>query len=223
MADLMGAINRIFGKKDEDETWWGNVWENIVNELTPETNASQMKWPVPTEPDFVANGKVLGVRPKPQPTMSPTPTPTAMPTPTRMPTPTPMPSVEDFPPGYFDATLYGGPPIPQPNNNLAAMIWELFPEEASKAATTIFTESGYRPDAVNTNTNGSTDIGLGQINSNTFADFLRRKPGLIMDKGIQNYEDMYDPRKNLDMMRIIRDEQGWNAWFGPKNRGYNLR
>jgi hypothetical protein len=63
------------------------------------------------------------------------------------------------------------------------------------------------------NKNGSIDRGLYRINSNTFADFMRRKGNLLRKNGINSYEDMYDPVLNIKMAKIIYDEQGWKAWF----------
>ncbi|MBK9272861.1 MAG: transglycosylase SLT domain-containing protein [Saprospiraceae bacterium] len=70
------------------------------------------------------------------------------------------------------------------------------------------------PRAVNINTNGSEDRGLFQINSDTFADFQRRKGNQMRKAGITSYDDMFDPVKNAKMAAIIKDEQGWKAWYG---------
>lgn len=76
-------------------------------------------------------------------------------------------------------------------------------------------ENGARnPRAENRNNDGSIDRGLFQINSNTFADFQRRKGDLMAQAGIRSYEDMFDPAKNAKMAKIIKDEQGWAAWYG---------
>lgn len=70
------------------------------------------------------------------------------------------------------------------------------------------------PRAENINKDGSVDRGLFQINSNTFADFMRRKPKKLYEAGIRSFEDMYDPEKNIKMAKIIWEEQGYNAWYG---------
>lgn len=50
-------------------------------------------------------------------------------------------------------------------------------------------ESGGRPDAVNHNTNGSLDIGLGQFNTNSWVPFLQKNYGIsphsLMDSPCQ--------------------------------------
>ena len=73
---------------------------------------------------------------------------------------------------------------------------------------------GRDPNSINKNKDGSLDIGLFQINSNTFSDFMRRKGDVISAMGINTFEDLFDPVKNIQMAKIIWDEQGWNAWYG---------
>ena len=63
------------------------------------------------------------------------------------------------------------------------------------------------------NNDGSIDRGLYRINSNTFADFHRRKKSLLQKNGITSYRDMYEPTLNIKMAKIIYDEQGWGAWY----------
>lgn len=58
------------------------------------------------------------------------------------------------------------------------------------------------------------DIGIMQINSNTFNDFMRRKRAQLEKQGITSITDMLDPKKNIQMGRIVWNEQGWNAWYG---------
>ncbi len=79
---------------------------------------------------------------------------------------------------------------------------------------------GRNPMAENYNSDGSTDRGIMQINSNTFADFMRRKGNILKGLGINSYDDMYDPVKNIIMGKLIFDEQGWSAWYGAPG---NLR
>lgn len=95
----------------------------------------------------------------------------------------------------------------------------IFGEETANAMMTLEGENTpLDPDATNKNNDGSIDLGLFQINSNTFVDFMRRKPELLGANGIVSYEDMRDVTKNIAMARIIFNEQGWNAWYGsPKN------
>lgn len=64
------------------------------------------------------------------------------------------------------------------------------------------------------NTDGSIDRGLFQINSNTFADFMRRHGNEMQAVGINSFDDMFDPRKNALMAKLIEEEQGYGAWYG---------
>lgn len=94
----------------------------------------------------------------------------------------------------------------------------MFGDEAENALRTLGGEnSTYNPMAVNNNRNGSTDVGLFQINSDTFNDFMRRVPKLLLASGITSYDQMYNPYLNAKMARIIYNQQGWDAWYGsPK-------
>ena len=59
-------------------------------------------------------------------------------------------------------------------------------------------ESGLRPDAINKNTNGTFDLGVGQIND-------------VHSKRISR-EDRMDFRKNIDFIYQLYSEQGLNPW-----------
>ena len=73
----------------------------------------------------------------------------------------------------------------------------------------------FNPRAENTaNNDGSMDRGLFQINSNTFTDFQNRHGDKMAALGINTYEDMFDPTKNMLMAQLIKQEQGWAAWYG---------
>ena len=138
----------------------------------------------------------------------PTPTPTATPTPTPTPTPTeaPIPT----------PTLR--PDIPQ--HDYGDLLAQYFPEnEINNAQNVIMGESSFDSQARNENENGTIDLGLFQINSGTFDDFMARKPQLLQQAGIVSYEDMLDPIKNFAMARIIWDEQGWGAWVAAQGLG----
>ena len=65
-------------------------------------------------------------------------------------------------------------------------------------------ESGGRADAVGTNTNGTKDIGLWQINTVHLKD-----GGLLEDF---DTEQLKNPYVNARAAAIIRKAQGWNAW-----------
>lgn len=98
---------------------------------------------------------------------------------------------------------------------LLKLLEEMFGPEAENALRTLGGEnSTYNPMAVNQNRNGSTDVGLFQINSDTFADFMNRVPKLLKANGITSYDQMYNPYLNAKMARIIYNQQGWDAWYG---------
>lgn len=109
--------------------------------------------------------------------------------------------------------------IKSPHADALAMI---FGNEASDAIRVLAGEnSKHDARARNRNNDGSEDRGLFQINSNTFNDFWARKQDLMRQAGIKNYNDMYDPVKNAAMAKIIKDEQGWKAWYGaPEDLRY---
>lgn len=79
----------------------------------------------------------------------------------------------------------------------------------------------FDPNAVNYNRNGSVDRGLFMINSNTFANYMRKMSDELDKLGIKSFDDMFDPRKNALMARIILENQGYGAWYGrPKHLSY---
>jgi len=127
-----------------------------------------------------------------------------------------------FPDGYFNASPYGKPLDRQPNAHIAKMLWDTFPKDATKSAIAARTESGYDPKAKNVNRNGSVDLGLMQINDGTFNDYMKRMPNKLRNAGISSFDDMLDAQKNLNMAKIIQSHQGWDAWYGPKDKGYDL-
>jgi Lysozyme like domain len=65
----------------------------------------------------------------------------------------------------------------------------------------ILAESGGNSDATHTNSNGSTDTGLAQINS------------------VHGYtvEQLKDPGFNVKAARLVYDKQGWPAWTMYRN------
>jgi len=75
----------------------------------------------------------------------------------------------------------------------------------------MFRESSGKPDAVNENKNGSKDYGLMQIND-IHAGNIREKFGY-------NMEDLFDPKKNLEVARWIWERSGWFPWVGAKKAG----
>lgn len=104
---------------------------------------------------------------------------------------------------------------PQKWNEVYSLVSKYFGKEADNMMEVLKGENrGLNPRAENVNKDGSIDRGLFQINSNTFADFMRRKKDRLYKMGIRSFEDMYDPEKNVKMARIIWEEQGYNAWYG---------
>lgn len=134
-------------------------------------------------------------------------------------------------PEFFDYEQYrkSGSYVPaQPPREMAQLIYEEFPQEATKAALAASTESGFNPNAYNFNSGAkgmyanSQDYGLFQINDVTLKDYMRRFPKQVKALGINSVEDLRDPRKNAKMAKLIRQYQGWGAWYGPKNRGFQI-
>ena len=142
------------------------------------------------------------------------------------PTPTPAPVVQTQE-RTFDVEPFrksGNYQIPKMPASLATKIWDMFPNEATQAAIVLGTENAsYDPKAYNWNPkDNSGDYGLAQINSRTLADRMKYEPQNVEATGVSNVYDLHDPEKNLKMMKLIRKSQGWNAWYGPKNRGFEL-
>lgn len=122
---------------------------------------------------------------------------------------------------YRESGDFEIPPLP---DEISQQIQETFGKEAGRAAVVAGTENpSYDPKAQYVNPGGrGTDIGIFQINTNTLTDFLRRHPKEFNKIGVDSPDDLYDPIKNIKVAKIIMDEQGWNAWYGPRNKGYNV-
>jgi len=151
---------------------------------------------------------------KPEPiTALPSPAPTVQASPSKM---------KPIPPGLPEGVTSKNNLVPStPPQEVSDAIQKAFGDEAGKALVVAFSENGgYRPTAVNKNSHGSVDTGIFPINSNTFNEFMRRKKDQLEKLGIVSYEDMNDPYKNALMAKLVRDEQGWGAWYGQKNRGF---
>jgi len=127
----------------------------------------------------------------------------------------------------FDFTKYretGTFEIPEVPSELGGAMRDIYGDDAEKIAVIAGTENPqYDATAINTNRDGSQDIGILQINSNTLADFMRRKPKQVASIGIDSKDDLFDPMKNLKMGKLILAEQGWGAWYGPSGKGYNVK
>lgn len=88
--------------------------------------------------------------------------------------------------------------------DLVAKIAKTFPENPDVMVAIAKAESGLNPKASNVNRNGSSDIGLFQVNS------------------IHGYDDleMFDPEKNIEAARKIYEKQGLTAWVAFQNGSY---
>jgi len=70
------------------------------------------------------------------------------------------------------------------------------------------------------NSDSTVDRGLCMTNSRTFADFQRRHSKDLKELGISSFEDMLDGEKNIQMAKLIYDEQGKNAWTNYRIGAY---
>jgi len=187
------------------------------------------------------------VRPSPTffPTATPTRIPTRLPTATRTPIPstTPAPQVPgrtfDFSEYTISKPGFEGKTIPQPPQDIANIIWEIFGSrnEATPAAAVAWSENGlYNPNAVgapNDDYNQSRDYGIFQVNSNTFNDLWQRRPVEMKQIGAYTLEDLKNPLKNAQVSELIRKDEKWagsipwGRWFGwqppPRGKGINLQ
>lgn len=157
--------------------------------------------------------------------------PTVTPMPTRTPTPTPLPTPMPGMPAYFDYDKYrvkGDYQPKQPPQEIANTIWRENPKDATRSALIAATESGFNKDAYNFNSQASGrfkdsgDYGLMQINSVTLQDYLRSHPKQLQSMGIRTVEDLKDPKKAIKLSQLIAKVQGHGAWYGPKNRGFDI-
>ena len=78
--------------------------------------------------------------------------------------------------------------------------------EITKIIATMKCESGLRPDAINKNTNGTFDIGVGQIND-------------VHSKRISRADRM-DFVKNIDFIYTLYQEQGLRPWVCARKLGF---
>lgn len=125
--------------------------------------------------------------------------------------------------GFFDYEPYrvsGEFQPSQPPPYIANELWKTFPEEATKSALVAATENqGFDPRAV-----GPTkDIGIMQINPKTFMDYQRRMPERLKKLGLNSIDDLFDPIKNILMAKLIHNYEGWGAWYGPPDKGFDIK
>jgi hypothetical protein len=123
----------------------------------------------------------------------------------------------------------------QPPSDIAALIKKYFPDNYSQAVLVANTENAQydskRADNVNS-ADGSRDRGIFQINSNTFNGLMQRAGNELKAAGINSFDDMYDPEKNIFVARLIQqgakaykpdtNPNGWSGWYGWQDTGYNL-
>lgn len=73
------------------------------------------------------------------------------------------------------------------------------------------------------NDDGSTDMGLIQANSKTYADYEARMPHKLRELGINSYQDLLDPYKALDYAYYLEFKyKGYGAWAAHGNGAYQL-
>lgn len=89
-----------------------------------------------------------------------------------------------------------------PSSEIEKLIKQIFGDDYKEARAIAFAESRLRPEATNTNVNGSTDCGIFQINS------------------IHGLEDCHDPIKNIEYAKQLFDRSGWNPWVAYKTGKY---
>lgn len=222
-------------------TWIGQAGKAINDFTTPKTvhsfgkTAPQNTQPAPpasTGPKMwrEAKNEVIRVSDLPQSSPPPTPNPTLDKGGFRF-------AYETLPRDEGWANGAGPRPnftLKQPPSNIAQIIREIFPDEATAAAAVAGSENGRfepGPTADNVwNKDGSIDRGIFAINSNTFNGLMSRQGGKLKEMGINNFESMYDPRKNAQVAKMIRagskqanpQTQGWGPWFGWQDVGFDL-
>ena len=77
-----------------------------------------------------------------------------------------------------------------------------FKDEWRLAKAIMLAESGGNEKAINTNTNGTKDRGLFQINS------------------IHKETNLFDPEHNIEVAYKVYKKQGWTAWSAYNNKSY---
>jgi len=120
----------------------------------------------------------------------------------------------------------------QPPKQIADLLRKYFPNEATTAAAVAATENAsFEPArADNVNTSGSRDRGIMQINEDTFNGLKQRQGAQLKKLGINSFEDMYDPEKNMAVAKMIHEGSqqanpktaGWGGWFGWQDTGYDI-
>lgn len=89
-------------------------------------------------------------------------------------------------------------------------------EEIPQAVAIAMAESGGNPLALNDNpSTGDKSFGLMQINM-----IGGLGPERARQFGLSRYEDLYDPVRNFQAAKAIRDSQGWPAWSVYKSGRY---
>ena len=137
--------------------------------------------------------------------------------------PEPSPTMSEFSDTsqYRESGNFEIKPLP---DSISQEVQDTFGKEAGRAAVVMGTENPeYDPTATYQNKgDAGQDTGLFQINSKTLEDFIRRKPKQVHEIGVTSVEDLKDPIKNIRMAKIIFSEQGWKAWYAPRDKGYNV-
>lgn len=188
------------------------------------------------------------VNPKPQVILADNTQPTSTPQPTA--TPTPMPTANPqvigantqrgtYQPGdphYMDFSGYNGystKSISQPPKNIADMLFQLLPNEATKAATLSFSENVSDPYNINPkpnlNNDGSYDYGFFQSNDRTINELLSKKYGVeLRRQGINKPQDVLGNLAKAIAVYKATQQYANDAnvypdswWYGWQNNGFN--
>ncbi len=149
------------------------------------------------------------------------------PVPETQPKPSVTPTASPAPTGYFNYEPYrksGNFKPSQPPPKIATSIWKEFPNEATQAALVAATENQrFDPNAYNFNPKDkSGDYGIMQVNNRTLEDTQKYYPNTTKRMGVSSVEDLKNPEKNIKLSKLIKNRLGWGAWYGPKNKGFDL-
>jgi hypothetical protein len=94
-------------------------------------------------------------------------------------------------------------PVPRLPENVEEYVRAVFGKEANNALKVFRCESGLKASAKGTNKNGSTDVGIAQINS----------VHGIREKWLKNY------KINILVAHQLWEEQGWGPWVCSRKMG----
>lgn len=201
-----------------------NNWKNSYTEVNLPARNPNLVSPDPQDPIRQKSGLIT-----PEPASNWTPSKPQIATPIQPTIAKEQPFVMNYEPYIADkAAIQKNYPqgLPQPTAEQTARIRQISPNDATRSAILKLTESNYQdyPKDYTGNTNKTIDRGPNMINSATF-NWLSTHPNygpVLRAQGINTFDDMTDPLKNEIMMDVIRQVQGYGAWYAPKNKGFNI-